>query len=416
LHAGDALAYHRIVQKLRPILSALIGGALGVAVLLVLWLTMFQKDESTAPPIERKPRAQLPSDQTEQPPPALPDDEAEPATDDPAAPPDTPDAAGPTQPPPTSPTSPDPGPDLPPTEPATADAQFPNPADSKSKAELMLAALEPMDLSAPAASTGTAGEAIRRGNIALKQNHPDVAEAHFREALKADETNPDALAGLAMALLMAGKHEESIPVYWDLIGVDPHAYNAYHNLALALVRSGQRMEAERVYLLLLDRKPDFIEGRANLATLYQARGRLADAARHWRKVLELDPERPDAWANLGEVLIDLGDMQKSMEAYAEAAKLQPNNASAWLNYAAAAQAVGSGGRAIVALNRAIELAPQDAEAWRMLGDTKLQIYRARNDQAMLKETIAAWEKSLQLQPDQPQLTEQLNLYAPMVKD
>ncbi len=412
MHTGDGLNYHTIVHKLRPILSALLGGALGVAVLLVLRFTVLRKTEPSEPPIERKPRAQLPSDETEQPPPPLPDEKTDPAAPDHADRPDEPGQTDPAQ----QPTFPEPAPDLPPDKSATADAQFPNPANSRSKAEHMLAALEPIDLSAPAASTDTVGDAIRRGNIALNQDQPDIAEAHFRKALQADEHNPDALGGLAMALLMAGKHKESIPVYWDLIGVKPDAYNAYHNLALALVRSGQRMEAERVYLLLLDRKPDFIEGRANLATLYQARGKLADAARHWRKVLDLDPERPDAWANLGEVLFDLGEMQDSMKAYAEAAKLQPENASAWLNYAAAAQAAGSGGRAILALQRALELAPQDAEAWRMLGDTKLEIYRARDDQTMLKEAVEAWQKSIQLQPDQPELKKHLNLYAPMLDD
>lgn len=385
------------MQKLRPILSAIIGAAVGAGIVITLRLVLMTNAE---PPVQPQQRTQLPPQTSPGPGTPSPDTSAH----APATQPAEPNAN-------TNRNPEDPVPSPPPRISA-----YPNPADSVARAQDMLRALEPMELPPPAApEAGTIADLLGQGDQALQSGRTEAAAGFFRKALELDKHHPDALAGLAMSLLMAEKYEESIPVYWNLIGIKPDAYSAYHNLALALIRTDQRMEAERVYLLLLDRKPDFIEGQANLATLYQARGKLADAARHWRTVTDLDATRADAWANLGEILIELGDNEASMEAYAEAAKLQPKNASAWLNYAAAAQAAGSGGRAIVALDRAIELAPEDAEAWRMLGDTKLEIYRARDDVPMLKEALDAWRKSLELESDQPTVRKLVDLYGPIAE-
>ena len=68
------------------------------------------------------------------------------------------------------------------------------------------------------------------------------------------------------------------------------------------------------------------------------------------------------------------------------------------------------------LQRAIELAPYDAEPWRMLGDVKLQLYRATKDKALLAGAVTAWQKSLNLDTNQPELKKRLDLYAPLVEE
>jgi tetratricopeptide (TPR) repeat protein len=297
------------------------------------------------------------------------------------------------------------------------DEPLPNPAGSVAMAQQMLEALEPLaSSSASDAASADVATTLRMGDLALADGKADAAAAHFRLALEEDPNHADALAGLAMSLLMAGRHTEAVAVYRKLLDVRPDDRTAWHNLALALVRTGELFEAEHLYLRLLDREPDFIEARANLATLHQARGKLADAAKQWRAVIAQDPERANAWANLGEVLVDLGEAEQAMLAYAEAAKLEPKLASAWLNYAVAAQEAGSGGRAMAALERAIKLAPYDPEPWRMLGDVKLQLYRATEDKALLTGAIAAWRKSLELDRHQPQLKERLDLYEPLTDE
>ena len=83
-----------------------------------------------------------------------------------------------------------------------------------------------------------------------------------------------------------------------------------------------------------------------------------------------------------------------------------------LHLAAAAKLTGNYGWAATALKRATQLAPANAEVWADLGGVLLTIHRNAGRRKFLDEAIAAWERSLEIDPDQPVLREHLATYRP----
>jgi len=281
------------------------------------------------------------------------------------------------------------------------------------------AATDTQPTSRPAPSTVPAPQQLDllgRADRALAAGDVDHAVALFQRATQHIPDDKEAWRGLAMALLAGKRYTDAIGVYDRLIELGSPEPVTLHNRALALARAGRVYEAERQYVALLRDHPNHEDARVNLATLYQARGKLADAAAQWRERLRRRPDHADAHASLAEVLTDLDRHDQAMHHYAEAAKQRPKRASLWLNLAASACRAGSGGKAITALDRAIELAPYDAEAWSMRGDVLLELYRATEDTAPLRQAVTAWQKSLALDADQPDLRNKLDTYRPIAEN
>lgn len=253
---------------------------------------------------------------------------------------------------------------------------------------------------------------MKAGDRALAEGNIKKALIHFHKAVDLGPDNPEALRGLAMAMLGGKIFDQAIPVYQKLLELVPDDKVAKFNLALALAREAKFLQAEKVYLNLLEQQPDYIEARSNLAMMYQTQAKLKSARRQWLTVIRQAPKYADAHTGLGEVLMDLKNYNGAMYAFAEAVKLQPKNVSARLNMATAAKEAGSGGRALYALRKALELAPKDSEAWTMFGDISLEIYRAKRESDRIIEAVAAWKASLKLDPHQPRLRELIEIYGP----
>ncbi len=257
---------------------------------------------------------------------------------------------------------------------------------------------------------------IAAGDRALARSDAAAAAECFYLALDIDPAHPGALRGLATALAAAGRYREVVPVYRMIHGIAPEDTVALYNLAVALSKTQQFTEASRLYRQLLARDADDVRSRYNLAVLYQAQGKLDDARRAWLKVLARAAHLASAHTSLGEVLVDLGDQQGAMLAYAEAAKLRPKSVTAWMNLATAAQGAGSYGRAIVATKRATKLSPDDAGIWARLGELYLALHRATGQDRFLANAVAAWRRSLELNPAQPQLRSYVETYGPAAGD
>ena len=252
------------------------------------------------------------------------------------------------------------------------------------------------------------------GDHALAEGDTDKAIKFFYRAMDVDPTNPDALRGLATALVAAGKYRQVVPVYEMIHGMSPNDRTVMFNMAVALSKTNQFAQAQQVYLDLLNRNPKDVRSRYNLATLYQARGKLVEAAEAWRLVLRDAKNLSSAHTALGEVLTDLGDLHGAMLCYAEAAKLKGDCVHSWLNLSLAAEAAGSFGRAVVAAKRAAKLDPDNAEIFARLGELHLTLHRATGKERFLTEAIHAWRWSLALDPSQKQIRNFLETYEPIV--
>jgi|GEM_PF-1382784 len=301
----------------------------------------------------------------------------------------------------------------------------------------------PASAAAPAAGTLESQpwrEQLAAGDRALAREDFTTAVGAFRRAVELAPEDLDALQGLAVALAAASQYEQALPVYEKIIDLAakaaasqpatrsttaeaiapsaPAARTARFNLAVAQMRLDRLPQAQENLEKLLDQDETDIRARYNLATVLQARGRGTEARDQWRKVIADGQalglhDRALAHMALGEVLVDTGDGKGALAAYAEATKLEPGNVTAWLDFSAVARATGSLGRALLAGRKAVELVPQNANAHARLAEVLLELHRSTKDQNFADEAVAELRRSLELDPNQPRVSQLLKIYEPI---
>ncbi len=235
-------------------------------------------------------------------------------------------------------------------------------------------------------------------------------------AIKAGGEELAELKNQADALTLAGRHEEAVEVYRQIVELDPDDPISQFNLAVALGRIRLFSQAEEVYLQLLAAQGDFVQARYNLASLYQLQGKLDKACQQWRQVTRQAPWLVSAHVALGAVLLDLGQPKDAANAYAEASRLRSDDAGIWMGLARAARAAGDLGRAAAAAQRAAQLSETDPAAWRLLGDILLDAHRATGQDNFFTEAANAWRRSLQLDGNQADLRRLLDAAAALAEN
>lgn len=253
---------------------------------------------------------------------------------------------------------------------------------------------------------------LAAGHRALRDGRPDDACECYARACELDGANPDAWRALASSLLAQGQYERAIPVLQMIEGLCPDDRLATFNLGAVYARLRRFEQAEACYRRLLQRPDAPLEARYNLASLYQAQGKLKDAIEQWQALLARQPDLTSARDALAQALMDRGDAPAAMDHYAQIAAQCPQEVSAWLNLATAARAAGSLGRSAAALRRATQLAPRDAHVWQRLGQALLDLHRVSREGRFLDDAAEAWQRSLQLDPNQPALRDWLRTYRP----
>jgi tetratricopeptide (TPR) repeat protein len=234
----------------------------------------------------------------------------------------------------------------------------------------------------------------------MEWNEGDITDDEDRQD---EEDELAALKDQADALTQNGQYEQAAEVYQQIVAKDPADRTSRFNLAVALGRLRRFSQAEEIYVRLLVEQPDFVQARYNLASLYQVEGKLAQACQEWQEVVQQVPKLASAHAALGAVLLDLGHGQEAVDAYAEASKLDDANPAIWRGLALASRVAGKLGSAAAAARKATQLDPKDAATWKLLGDALLELHRASTEERLLLEAAHAWRRSLELDPNQPDL-------------
>jgi tetratricopeptide (TPR) repeat protein len=181
----------------------------------------------------------------------------------------------------------------------------------------------------------TMGEATK----ALEQDQIELAAQRFREALAQRATSPEALAGLAGALLRAHQTSEAALVYARWTKVQPSSAPAWRGLFMAEAHGGQPQQA----LAVTKRFPSAVQATLladpeylmNLAAAYRATGDDAKASQTLERALNLP--FPDDGKNMtaglrlqyAAVLAATGHHEQAAGLYRQVVVEQPDNSSAW---------------------------------------------------------------------------------------
>src|SRR5689334_1567794 len=135
-------------------------------------------------------------------------------------------------------------------------------------------------------------------NAVAQHQRGQLAEAEraYREVLKHDKRNADAM---------------------NLLGLIEHQ-RKNHQAAIDLIHKATTIRPQ----------PEFF---VNLSQAYRGAGRLKDCADACRRAVQLGPNIPEAWNNLGSALKDLNQPGEAIKAFERAIALRPNYAVAHNN-------------------------------------------------------------------------------------
>jgi predicted Zn-dependent protease len=105
--------------------------------------------------------------------------------------------------------------------------------------------------------------------------------------------------------------------------------------------------------------------------------------------------------NEGLRLANDGQYGLAIGAFEKAAALEPSNTAAVFNLGACHESIGDPLRAVNYYRRVLEVDSNDADCYRNLGTSFIKLYHREQSPAWRKMAYDAWRRSLQINPDQP---------------
>jgi predicted Zn-dependent protease len=133
----------------------------------------------------------------------------------------------------------------------------------------------------------------------------------------------------AKELMAAGKAEEAIPIYRDLVRTLPNNPGLRMNLGLALDMAGRKPEAVREYEAVLKFDPHSVPALLFLGTAYVELGEPAKAIEPLEKVVGAQPDNLDAQEVLSEALLSLGRLEQAAKRFQILAQQDAGNPKVW---------------------------------------------------------------------------------------
>ena len=176
-----------------------------------------------------------------------------------------------------------------------------------------------------------------------------------------------ATAGAAIEAMKAGRHDEAIAKFTEVIAKVPTCVDCYYNLGVAHAAKQQYTEAEAAFKKAIELKPDSGEAYTGLANIYNAQkkfdlaaeasgnaakyagaagggagaeaaynqgvilwnaGKYAEAKSQFEAAVKADPTMGLAHYQLGMANLNLGQLPAAREAFTAYLKADPNGAKA----------------------------------------------------------------------------------------
>ena len=130
-------------------------------------------------------------------------------------------------------------------------------------------------------------------------------------------------------LMAAGKFEDAIPIYRELVKALPGNPGPVMNLGLALHMSGREQEAATQFRTVIKLAPDYIPAHLFLGVTYFAMKKPELAVAPLQAVLRAEPQNLDARLILAQALFALARYESAAQQFRKLAELDPENPKAW---------------------------------------------------------------------------------------
>ncbi len=238
----------------------------------------------------------------------------------------------------------------------------------------------------------------RAGDECLKVGDLDGATRAYRESLRRNPENADALCNFGVVLIRQKRYEEAHAHLAKAVQLQPTAPLCHRNFGDVLVHLGRRADAMAAYRRTLRLDPTQTLARTNLGGLLLMAGDLDAAAAEFAEGARLDPNEPFVHFCLARALARQKKEEQAIRSYRRAVELKGDyldalGALARLLAAARDPALRNGAEAVAHARRACELTRHEAPEF-------LDVLAAAHAQAgAFPDAIATARKALNLAED-----------------
>ena len=195
------------------------------------------------------------------------------------------------------------------------------------------------------------------GSVRAQQGRHQDAIALFEKAIRLDPRAPSAHRKLGQALAAVGRGDEADRHFESYFDRDPAAGRVAEGADH--LRAGRADEAIKVFRELLRVQPDHVDAMRYLAIAYwREKKRPGDAEAWLRRATAAAPDFTAAWLSLGLVLLDGNKPNDAIEAYRRAVALAPDSAAAWAGAGNAYAQAGQPEKSVTAFAASLALNPR----------------------------------------------------------
>jgi len=199
----------------------------------------------------------------------------------------------------------------------------------------------------------------RMAQVLLRDNQPVEAERAFREVLKYEPKNPEALDGLGNALIMQGRFKDAMPYLDKAVSLEPENGSFRNNRGVARMEQGEYKEAAEDFDAAerSGNPDDRLSANINRGRLRQRQGDFAAAEHEFSTALARDPRSFAALLGRASARESRGDLEGAAEDYLGCVKIDSMSAEANLRLGACLVSLKKGELGRRYLQRAIDLDP-----------------------------------------------------------
>jgi tetratricopeptide (TPR) repeat protein len=176
------------------------------------------------------------------------------------------------------------------------------------------------------------------------------------------------LAGGAIEAMKAGRDDEAITMFNELVVKVPTCSDCYYNLGVAYTKKMQYSEAETAFKKVIELKPDNADAYTGLANVYNSQKKFTEAAEASKKAAELagaggaSGASAEATYNQGVILWNAGKYAEAKDQFEAATKADPNMAMAHYQLGMANLNLGKIPEARTAFEAYLKVDPNGAKA------------------------------------------------------
>lgn len=195
-------------------------------------------------------------------------------------------------------------------------------------AQTARAAADPSKLSVNRAEPAV-NPKLEAGWHAYNQGNLEAARSNYRDMLRDEPSNRDALLGMAAIEARANRLEQSEAYYQKLLDIDPRDPHAQAGLFALRAQTTDPVQAESRLKSLLANDPTAHILFFTLGNQYAQQGRWPEAQQAYFKALSADPENPDFAYNLAVSLDQVRQPKLALEYYRRAISLAQQRSSSF---------------------------------------------------------------------------------------